>query len=96
MSQLKTSQWKLRLVPLTKRILDIQNIDRGVLVLPDDVLAHVRFNLTAIRAVGTLEARQKTALVSEMPGQISFPIERLVAIGIRATVDSALPPLPVL
>lgn len=63
---------------------------------PDYVFAHVGFNLAAIRAVGTLEARQKAALVSEMPGQISFPIEGLVAIGIRTTVDPALSPLLIL
>jgi len=65
-------------------------------VPPSDVLVHVGFNLAAIRAVGTLEARQKAALVSEMPGQISLPIEELVAIGIGTTVGSALPPLTVL
>jgi hypothetical protein len=65
-------------------------------VPPADVLVHVGFNLAAIRAVGTLEARQKAALVSEMSRQISLPIERLVAIRIGTTVDSALPPLIVL
>lgn len=73
---------------------DVQNVYRSVFVLPNDMLVHITFYLAAVIAVGTLEARLLTALVSEMPRQISLPIEGFRAIACGTTIDATLLSFP--
>lgn len=58
-------------------------------MLSQYMLAHVCLHFATILAIRTLKTWLEAALVSEMPVQISFPIERPVAIRARTDVNGA-------